>query len=235
MFFGSRGRDKMFGLFRCRTNKRHKRVKGGRTTRRKKIKASGQVCFPGDAQIQKESGEFVPIRDIRVGDRVWAANRDGVQVTSTVIFVPHEPNEEKHKFVQLTFAGQRLRLTDLHYLPLWRMDPESGVWSRYIKRAMDVEVGDRLLLEGCQQDDLVRKVERDVEAQGVYSFVTDEEFLVVDGVVVSPYGYDLFSHDVYHQIFNVLRWSYRIAPVLNRQPWVAKSIMRVEQFLKETV
>lgn len=188
--------------------------------------------------MQKESGEYVPIRDIRVGDRVLAANQDGTCTYSTVIFVPHEPNEETHKFVQLTTTNNnRLRLTELHYLPVWHMDPDSGVWTRQVKRAKDVEVGDRLLVgdERKGDDDSVQKVERDVEAQGVYSFVTDAEFLVVDGVVVSPYGYDLFSHEVYHKLFHVLRWSYHIAPVINRQPWVAKGMMAVEKFLKEGV
>jgi len=198
--------------------------KGGKGSSKKK-KAKG-VCFPGDAKIALEDGRIVPISDIRVGDRVKDLTGEKAH---TVVFVPHEPNFETHTFHRLTLlGGGSLRLTELHYIPVRRADKEVVI------NAKNVLVGD--MVETRSGWTPVVAIETDIEAEGIYSFVVDgSPFITVDGVRVSPYGYDLFSHEVYDRLFHLFRLSYRVLPSLNQSPTTAKTWLALEDAIASFV
>jgi hypothetical protein len=128
-------------------------------------------------------------------------------------------------FNRLTLlGGGSLRLTELHYIPVRHSLQEK----EEVIRAKDVVVGDWVETRSGGWTPVVA-IEKEVEAEGVYSFVVDgSPFITVDGVRVSPYGYDLFSHEVYDRLFSVFRLSYRVWPAVNKSPAVAKTWLALE-------
>ena len=211
-----------------RTAKRGGGGKRFRRTFRKRGKRPSKrvgVCFPGDSQIVLEDGHRVPISKIQVGDKVMGFTGDK---SHTVVFVPHALNEETHLFHRLTLlGGGSLRLTELHYIPVRHAGEEKEV----VIRAKDVVVGDLVETRSGGWIPVVA-IETDIEAEGVYSFVVDgSPFITVDGVRVSPYGYDLFSHEVYDRLFNIFRLSFRVFPAFNKSQVVAKTWLSLEDAL----
>jgi hypothetical protein len=206
--------------------------RGGKRFRRTFRKKGGKrpskrvgVCFPGDSQIVLEDGRRVPISKIQVGDKVMGFTGDK---SHTVVFVPHALNEETHLFHRLTLlGGGSLRLTELHYIPVRHAGEEKEV----VIRAKDVVVGDLVETRSGGWIPVVA-IETDIEAEGVYSFVVDgSPFITVDGVRVSPYGYDLFSHEVYDRLFDIFRLSFRVFPAFNKSQVVAKTWLSLEDAL----
>ena len=56
-----------------------------------------------------------------------------------------------------------------------------------------------------------------VEGQGVYSLVTKEEFVVVNGVVASPFA---GNHAAAHAFYNIHRMLYSLPPAVLASGWV---------------
>jgi hypothetical protein len=229
-----------FALDRCGKHTKRQHLRGGgkkkkakKTVRRRQKSvsmATTPLCFPGAAVITMETGKQTTIANIRVGDRVMAADSKGIPTAATVVFVPHEPNFEWHSFCCLTTATKKLHMTNLHYIPVIRLHPVTCQEYTVVIRCQDVEIGDRLFVDGGA-DEAVVAIEKDVQCIGVYSFVTDQEFLMVDGVIASPFGHDLFSHETYHKMFQLLRYMYRYAPEWNKQPSVANFILGTEKHI----
>jgi hypothetical protein len=204
--------------------------KGGKQKRRssKTLEKGGlPTCFPGNALVIMADGSQQAISAIRLGDRVQSC-RGPAFPAATVMFVPHAPNEGVHMFHRLTTAsGRALRATELHYLPV---RPSYDRAKEEVVRCRDVCVGDWIeTLQGGWEE--VVRHEKDVSGVGVYSFLTEEEFIMVDGVRASPFGYDLFSHEVYHQLFHMLRWSYHWVPSWNEHP---ETVLAWEAWLDKT-
>jgi len=193
---------------------------GNRRRKRKTLrpleKAGALMCFPGNSLVIMADESMKPISEIRLGDRVQSCRGPSFP-TATVMFVPHAPNHEEHMFHRLTTeSGRALRATELHYIPV-RRSSVSSVCMQYVVRCKDVLVGDFVeTLQGGWEKVVIH--EKNVAGKGVYSFLTNEEFIMVDGIRASPFGYDLFSHEVYHQLFNILRFSYHWLPSLNQHP-----------------
>lgn len=212
------------GTRRIRRTRRRSRAdkEGG-----KKPQSKGNVCFPGDAKIVMESGKIQNISEIRVGDRVQTPNH----TLGTVIFVPHEYNDDIHDFIELkTRSKQTIRMTENHYVPVLQFHPEDFTYSRAVIPCKDVCIGDRLILEDVGEDDVTDICI--VQAKGVYSFTTDQEFIVVDGVVASSFAYSACSHETMYSLFSLLRWSYRVWPEFNAHPSIAKCVLGVEGFFQ---
>ena len=206
--------------------RKKKGSKGGNKT----AKREPNVCFPGKVLITMETGEKRPIQDIRVGDRVIAVNSQYEQVPATVIFVPHPLNFDVHSFFRFTTNRHKnLHMTGLHYIPVIRFHPLLGKDYKKVVSCWEVVVGDRVVT--TDGEETVTKIEENVQCNGVYSFTTTEEFLLVDDVVASPYGNDLFSHETYHRLFDVLRMTYNYVPQFNRMPSVTNGILATEAVL----
>ena len=62
------------------------------------------TCFSGSETIQMESGEVKPISSAVVGQRILAADHSGRISFSTVIAVPHKPNQITTDFVHITLG-----------------------------------------------------------------------------------------------------------------------------------
>jgi Hint module len=80
------------------------------------------------------------IADIRVGDRVLAADAVGRTFYSDVVFVPHGRNKDSAVFVQITTAhGRDIKMSKSHILPSGACNTASSLPLVYAK---NVNVGD---------------------------------------------------------------------------------------------
>jgi hypothetical protein len=150
---------------------------------------TGAICFTGDSLLTLEDSTTKKFRDLQVGDMIMGADRYGNVSFSPVIFLPHKPNDIQRKFDEITTGGgSSVRMTRNHLIPLCDSS---------IVTARSLKTGDCLMT--ANGEDTVAKVTMNVEAGGIYTAVTKNEFLVVDGVVASPFA---LAHGVAHSFFD---------------------------------
>jgi len=165
------------------------------------------TCFAGSEIVTLESGASKPIADIIVGDRVLAFNSQGVFVFSDVVAVPHSKNNDHVMFNEITLAnGADIRMTGEHLLPVAAACGADAVFS--ITAAKDVATDSCVMTVGGQTAVLSNTK---VLATGIYTIVTNEEYVVVNGVVASPFA---ASHFIGNTFYNVYRAMYRYVPGL---------------------
>jgi len=152
---------------------------------------------------------------VKVGDRVLAySSATHTTVYSDVVAVPHRKNNAEASFQHIVMeCGTDIKMTADHLLP-------AGVCSQQqqqqrstellpLSRAADVRVGDCVLTTLGQS----RVVSNDVVAttDGIYTIVTKEALLVVNGVVASPFA---VNHAVADMFYGFHRAFYKVAPKL---------------------
>ena len=165
---------------------------------------SASSCFAGMETVSLESGETKMISEVQVGDRVLSASAGGKISFSDVVFVPHGANKESALFVHITTeSGRDVRMTRNHILP-------SGVCGNplLLSYASKVSVNDCILT--VTGEEKVKSVQY-VRGEGVYTVVTTEEYIVVNGIVASPFG---ANHLMANLFYNIHRFVYALNPAL---------------------
>jgi Hint module len=165
-------------------------------------------CFSGSETVSLESGESKLISEVVVGDRILSADAAGKMAYSEVIAVPHAKNEIQARFIQLvTDSGRDVKMTGLHMVPAGSCSTTTtATGSLPLVYASAVKTGDCIKTV----DGLERVVEvKESVSKGIYSVVTMEEFVVVNGVVASPFA---ISHVFANVYYNVLRVLYAYLP-----------------------
>ena len=138
------------------------------------------------------------------------ADRDGKISYSPVIFTPHPFNNITRQFDEVkTMNGKVLRMTRNHLIPLC---DGSLVTARSLKN------GDCVMTK--DGEDKVSTTTLNVEAAGIYTAVTKNEFLVVDGVVASPFA---LAHGLVNAYYNLHRAVYTHFPSLMKMPAVVSA------------
>ena len=146
------------------------------------------------------------ISDIRVGDRVLTADAAGRTFYSDVVFVPHGPNKDNALFVHITTAhGRDIKMTQSHILPSGTCNTASSLPLVYAK---NVNVGDCVMTVSGEERISAVGI---VSGQGLYTIVTKEEYLVVNGVIASPFAVNHMMANLY---YNMHRFVYESAPAL---------------------
>ena len=160
-------------------------------------------CFAGSETVTMESGELKAISSVRVGDRVLAANAAGKTVASPVVYVPHGANKESALFAHIATEKRDVKMTKNHILP-------AGVCGSTLSLvyASQVTVGD--CIQTVDGQEKVSSVEV-VQSEGVYTIVTNEEYVVVNGIIASPFG---ANHMMANMFYNIHRVVYALCPVL---------------------
>jgi hypothetical protein len=149
-----------------------------------------------------ESGDIKMISDVTVGDCVLASDNNGKTSFSDVIAVPHGYNNIETSFTQIfTSFGNDIKMTANHLLP-------SGVCgeSLSLTKASNVKVG------SCIQSVKGREQVVSISigsGKGIYTIVTNEEYVVVNGIIASPFA---GNHQLGHQFYNIIRMIYKIFP-----------------------
>lgn len=122
--------------------------------------------------------------------------------------MPHKRNKQQTEFVHIITEGSRdLKMTRNHILPCGKCGSSVSHTFPLIS-ASQVNVGDCVMT--VSGEERVRSVEI-TQGLGVYTIVTKEEFVVVNGIIASPFGVNHMMANLY---YNVHRFVYSIAPVL---------------------
>mmetsp|Transcript_10135 Transcript_10135/g.24332 ORF Transcript_10135/g.24332 Transcript_10135/m.24332 type:complete len:240 (-) Transcript_10135:123-842(-) len=163
-------------------------------------------CFHGANTLTLESGASKPLSEIKVGDRVLVADASGRTTISDVVFLPHDQNTKEATFFEMNLvSGKHVSATPNHL-----MKACDGT----LMFAKSVGAGSCLLtVNGDEKVESVIKTRK----QGVYTAVTREEFIVVNGVIASPYAH---SHALVHAYYNIHRVLHGVLPSLLHTPAV---------------
>ncbi len=185
-------------------------------------KSPHKGCFAGSESVTLSNGDIRLISDISVGDVVLAANADGKPVISEVIAVPHGRNEEIAEFRMITLSsGRDVKLTPDHLIltgvcgSALSLQPAKNVETDMCVRTID---GDEVVVSSLLTYD-----------KGIYTIVTKESYIVVNGVVASPFA---GNHAVANAFYNIHRVLYTMFPSLMKTEFVRRT---VEKFGKISV
>jgi Hint module len=152
------------------------------------------------------------ISDVKVGDRVLAADAAGRTFYSDVVFLPHGTNTRRSHFTHIsTLAGSSIKMTPSHIIPAGSCGSSVSLPLVY---ASNVRVGDCIMT--VSGEDTVSAVEA-VQGEGLYTIITTAEYLVVNGIIVSPFGTNHMAANIY---YNIHRFLYLTAPLALKWSWL---------------
>ena len=139
-----------------------------------------------------------------------AADAAGRTSYSDVVFVPHRANSDDALFTHITTAsGRDIKMTSSHIIlagPCHLTGPLPLLY------ASSVTVGDCVMTVSGK--DMVSTVET-VQGKGLYTIVTKEEYVVVNGIIASSFA---ANHMLANLYYNVHRLVYASAPSLLNCP-----------------
>jgi hypothetical protein len=170
--------------------------------------ATASSCFAASETVQLESGDMKSVADVRIGDRVLAADSTGKSVFSPVVYLPHGANKDVATFNQIsTRNGRDVKMTMNHVI-------FAGACGSTLPLvyASEVAVGD--CINTVSGQDVVVSVES-VRSEGVYTVITKEEFIVVNGIIASPFG---ANHMMANMYYNIYRFLFSLSPLLLSSP-----------------
>jgi len=173
------------------------------------------TCFAGSESVMLESGNTKLISEVKVGDVILAAGKSGKTLFSEVIAVPHKKNSVVSDFsVISTESGRDIKMTPDHLIMSGSCDMTSVM---SLVRAGDVTVN--ACVQTIQGNE---KVVSNIltRGEGVYTVVTKEEFVVVNGVIASPFA---GNHAVGHAYYNLHRSLYSLSPLIMSLPWMKQA------------
>lgn len=172
-------------------------------------KDSNDGCFSGDDTVTLESGLSVRLVDLNTGDRILTASKAGGLHYSDVVFLPHETNNKPATFVEMTTsAGHKLRATKSHLIVIC-----SGVTAY----ARSLTIGQ--CVRTATGDDFIETLAT-VRSTGIYTAVTKNDYLVVGGIVSSPFAW---NHNVVSAYYNLHRLAYDFIPSLLNVYFLSKA------------
>ncbi len=155
--------------------------------------SSSASCFSGLDTVLLESGETLALQDVTFGDRILSVTSDGDFKFSEVIAMPHSKNSLFATFLSISLMnGLHISPTPDHILIGGVCDGEVSAIS-----AFKVTVG--MCLRTIHGDSVVTEVSS-VRGRGVYSAVTLEEYIVVNGVVASPFAFNHFAGNLWYAV-----------------------------------
>jgi Hint module len=170
----------------------------------------GKACFAGSETVTLLSGESTLISEVRAGDRVLAADSSRRTLYSEVVFVPHGTNTDSALFTHITTEkGRDIKMTGTHIIPSGACDSASPLPDVY---ASSVTVGSCIMTVSGMEKVSAKET---VQGQGLYTIVTKDEYVVVNGIIASPFAY---NHMVANFYYNFHRFVYAFAPSLSGHP-----------------
>ena len=142
---------------------------------------ASNACFAASEVVTMENGSSKSIAEVQIGDRILSADAQGKTSFSDVVYVPHSANTIEATFVLLTTeTGRSVKMTTNHIVPAGQCE---GAMS--VRRADAVSVGDCVMtVDGVEKVmDMVT-----MQGKGIYTVVTNKEYIVVNGIVATPFG-----------------------------------------------
>mmetsp|Transcript_4368 Transcript_4368/g.9256 ORF Transcript_4368/g.9256 Transcript_4368/m.9256 type:complete len:392 (+) Transcript_4368:21-1196(+) len=136
------------------------------------------ACFHGDGTVLLESGNSKRLLELSLGDVIKTSDGEGRFSFNPVLNLPHNANNsEPAAFLTLTTeTGKMVVMTSDHFIPRCGQGEVT---------ASELVVGDCVLtIDG-------KETLMDISATakyGVFTAITQDKFIVVDGIVASPYS-----------------------------------------------
>ena len=141
-------------------------------------------CFAADSVLTLRNQKQISIGDVKVGDEILGSDRYGNLSFSKVVAIPHGPNIREANFVHLfTSKGRDLKIS-LDHLILY--SPTCSMNDLFIQKASDLSTGGCILEEKYELDSITN-IEI-VRSKGLYTVVAMEEYIIVNGLIVSPFA-----------------------------------------------
>jgi len=136
-----------------------------------------ETCFSSDVTLTLASGESRVFSEVQVGDEVLTANANGALSFAPIVALPHVRNYKVASFKQVeTSTGKTVKATRMH---LHMKCDGSLVYAKSLSN------GD--CLRTVDGNEAVTAVSV-TKAIGLCTAVTTNEFLVVNGIVASPFA-----------------------------------------------
>ena len=139
------------------------------------------TCFHGTSKVLLEDGSSKTMAELKLGDSIQSSDFDGKVSFSPVVFLPHKHNEEESTFLTFkTSGGKTLMVTPDHLFPTCK---SRGT----VVQARELKTGACLMTVDGEENlnEIVTSTEK-----GIFTAVTENKFVVVDGVIASPFSQD---------------------------------------------
>ena len=160
--------------------------------------ASPASCFAGTETVFLESGDLVAIADIQVGDRVLASNEAMKFRFANVVSVPYKRNNVPAEFLVIsTVKGKELKLTAEHLLPAGACGG-----TKTLMMAGEIKKGDCVVTIDSKEE--VVEAIGSHKGRGIYTIITDEDFIIVGGIVASPFAINHHAANSFYAIHRLL-------------------------------
>ncbi|KTF80548.1 hypothetical protein cypCar_00019553 [Cyprinus carpio] len=175
------------------------------------VAAKSGGCFPGSGTATLADGRRKHIKDLKVGDRVLAADEEGnVILSDFIMFMDHDPTTRRQFIViETSEPFTKLTLTAAHLVFTGNASSSSGMTVTF---ASNVKPGDTVLVsEGTSKSLKSVTVMRSYteEHKGSYAPVTAHGTIIVDQVLASCYAV-IESHKWAHWAFAPVRLSHKL-------------------------
>jgi Hint module len=168
-------------------------------------------CFAGSETLLTESGAVVSMENIKIGDRILSADKSRDIKYATVIAIPHAKNNIRSSFLNVQFNGGSLKLTAEHVL----FASAGCTAESTLQKASLLTIKDCLLTTSGLQ--AIESITSSI-SNGVYSVVTTEEYIIVNGVIASPFA---ANHLVANSFYGIYRTIFRFMPSLLTHPLIS--------------
>ena len=163
-------------------------------------------CFSKDTLLQLENGSTIKITDAKLGNKILSYSlKENKLKYSPIIAIPHEENNILSQFVEIkTFSGKNIKMTDFHLIPLLKNNKRSFELSK----AIDAEINDIIIT--VDGNEIVTSKEI-ISENGIYTVVTNEDYIVANNIIASPFAISHLLPSFYYQIHKI---NYNINPKL---------------------
>eukprot|EP01038_Epipyxis_sp_PR26KG_P004651 gene4651-6535_t len=175
-------------------------------------------CFSGDSLVQVKDGSNKAISKVAIGDEVLSFNQSSKAfVYSPIVTIPHASNTSGKKggLVNIeTASGNILSVTKEHLVVSGNCDYENNL-SNFIEnlvQAASIQVGN--CVETKNGKEIVISINYSTPNAGLYTIVTKEELVVVNGMIASPFSYNHFLPSLF---YNIHRLFYTYSPELAKE------------------
>jgi len=135
------------------------------------------ACFHGNGTVLLQSGATKPFSELIIGEFIKTYDAEGKLSFSPIKTLPHANNNEPAAFLALkTETGKEVEMTSDHFIPKCNLT---------VVTAGELVVGDCLLTS--HGNETLMEISW-AEKYGVYTAVTGDEFVVVNGIVASAFS-----------------------------------------------
>ena len=181
-------------------NNQSNSYKAGTQIGKAAAKSGSFSCFSKDSLLTLEDGSNIKISDAKVGQKILSCSNNVLKFSS-IVSIPHERNNISSQFIKLvTSSGKSIKMTPYHLLPVQNGDLFT------LTCANDVEVNDIIMTVDGYESVTSKEIEMD---NGIYTVVTNDDYIVVNNIIASPF--DTF-HDLANVYYQIHRTVYNINP-----------------------